>query len=104
MRVAEVIGTITLSRQQDEVAGGRFILVRPLGLADLAAAHGPPAEPVVAYDELSPGLGARVAISEGREAAMPFYPRAVPIDVYCAAVLDHVHVDRAARDSNEGSR
>ena len=47
---------------------------------------------VVIYDELSPGLGARVAFSEGREAAMPFHPRPVPIDAYGAAILDAVRM------------
>ncbi len=97
MRVAEVIGDVTLARRLDALAGGRFILAQPLGEALLAGRAPPapapdPAEPVVAYDELNPGHGARIAISEGREAAMPFYPRPVPIDVYCAAVLDTVEV------------
>ncbi len=93
MRTGEVIGDVTLSRQLDCFAGARFLIVEPRGAAalhDQEDCRG--AEPVVALDELSPGRGARVAISEGREAAMPFHPRPMPIDVYCAAVLDQVEV------------
>lgn len=94
MRVAVVIGTVTLSRRLDEIAGGRLLIVQPQTAAALRDGETAPAEPVVAYDELNPGRGVRVAISEGREAAMPFHPRRAPIDVYCAAVLDAVEVTR----------
>jgi microcompartment protein CcmK/EutM len=93
MRVAEVIGTITLSRRLDEIDASRLLIVQPLDEAALRDGGPGTAEPVVVYDRLHPGVGARVAISEGREAAMPFYPRRAPIDAYCAAVLDQVHVD-----------
>jgi ethanolamine utilization protein EutN len=66
--------------------------VQPEPLETLRDGVATSVEPVVAFDELSAGLGARVGISEGREAAMPFQPRPVPIDVYCAAILDTVHV------------
>ncbi len=92
MRIGEVIGTVTLSRRLAEIAGGRFLIVQPQSLSALRGGEPTTTEPVVAYDELNPGLGARVGISEGREAAMPFHPRRAPIDAYCAAVLDHVHV------------
>ena len=35
MRIADVIGTVTLSRQHPSLAGARFKLVVPLGLGDL---------------------------------------------------------------------
>lgn len=52
-----------------------------------------PVEEVVVYDELAAGLGSRIALSEGREAAMPFYPEVKPIDAYNAAILDTFTVD-----------
>ena len=39
-------------------------------------------------DQLGAGVGSRIAISEGREAAMPFYPEVKPVDAYNAAILD----------------
>jgi microcompartment protein CcmK/EutM len=90
MRIAEVIGTVTLSRRLKDVPPGRFIIVQPQRVEALRGEPAAAVEPVVAYDELSAGEGARVGLSEGREAAMPFHPRPVPVDVYCAAVLDAV--------------
>ena len=98
MRVAEVIGTVTLSRRLPDVPPGRFILLRPQPLEALRDGAASEVEPVVAYDERSAGLGAKVAFTEGREAAMPFHPRPVPIDAYCAAILDAVHVTLSAEE------
>ncbi|MBK9118445.1 MAG: carbon dioxide concentrating mechanism protein CcmL [Phycisphaerales bacterium] len=96
MRIGAVIGTVTLSHRLESLAGGRLLLVQPLGAPALAlaGAGAAVAEALVVYDELNPGLGARVAFSEGREAAMPFHPRPVPIDAYCAALLDAVQIER----------
>ena len=95
MRIGEVIGTVTLNRRHPSLAGGRFKLVVPLSLADLAGKGGEPAEELTIYDELGAGLGHQVAFSEGREAAQPFYPEVKPIDAYCAAILDAVRVENA---------
>ena len=46
------------------------------------------AEEVVVYDELGAGPGLAIALSEGGEAAQPFYPEVKPIDAYNAAILD----------------
>jgi len=96
MRVAKVIGTITLSRCLGNVAGGRFVIVQPESTEALRDDEPATGEPLIAYDEFSAAVGTRVALSEGREASMPFHPRLVPVDVYCAAILDRVHVDRLA--------
>lgn len=93
MRIADVIGTVTLSRQHPSLVGGRLKLVVPLGLSDLLGEGGEPAEEIAVYDELGAGIGSRIAISEGREAAMPFYPEVKPIDAYNAAILDHVNIE-----------
>ena len=93
MRIADVIGTVTLNRRHPSLTGGRLKLVVPLGLADLVGQRGEPAEEIVVYDELGAGVGSRIAVSEGREAAMPFYPDVKPIDAYNAAILDHVNID-----------
>lgn len=90
MRIGEVIGTVTLSRWHPSLSGLRLKVVVPLSLADLQGEGNPPAEELVMYDELGAGVGHRVAISESREAAMPFHPEVKPIDAYCAAILDTV--------------
>lgn len=92
MRIGEVIGTVTLNRWHPCLAGGRYKLIVPLSLADLANQGGEPAEELTAYDELGADVGCRVALSEGREAAQPFHPEVKPIDTYIAAILDSVQV------------
>ncbi len=92
MRIGEVIGTVTLNRFHPSLTGGRFKLTVPLSLEDLAGRGGEPPEELVVFDELGAGIGSRIAISEGREAAMPFYPDSKPIDAYNAAILDTVHI------------
>ena len=92
MRIGEVIGTVTLNRAHPSLTGGRFKLVVPLSLADLAGESTLPAEELTLYDHLGAGIGSRVAFSEGREAAQPFHPNEVPLDAYCAAILDTVNL------------
>jgi microcompartment protein CcmK/EutM len=92
MRISEVIGTVTLSRSHPSLAGGTFKLVVPLSLADLVGRGGQPAEELVVYDALGAGLGQRIALSEGREAAQPFHPEPKPIDAYNAAILDQIQI------------
>ena len=93
MRIAEVIGTVTLNRRHPSLAGASFKLVVPLSLADLAGTPGEPAAEIAVYDELGAGVGSRIAVSEGREAARPFYPDRKPIDAYNAAILDSIHLE-----------
>ncbi len=92
MRIAKVIGTVTLNRWHPTLQGGRFKLAVPLRWLDLVGRPGEPVEEVVVYDELGAGQGSLIAVSEGREAAMPFYPDQKPLDAYNAAVLDQLSV------------
>jgi len=52
----------------------------------------PRGEELVAFDELGAGVGATIALSEGGEAAQPFYPHDKPIDAYNAAILDSIRL------------
>jgi len=88
MRIGQVIGTVTLSRRDDTLAGGQYRLVVPLTLDELQRDVDGQAEPLVVYDELGSGHGSRIAISEGGEAAQPFFPELKPVDAYNAAILD----------------
>lgn len=94
MRIGEVIGSLTLSRFHPSVQGAQWKLIIPLAIADLDRKEiNPNSEELVAYDQLGVGVGEWIAFSEGVEAAMPFYPNPVPIDAYCAAILDTVELD-----------
>lgn len=92
MRIADVIGTVTLNRSHPSVAGASWKLVVPLSWDNLLGRSDEPAEEIVVFDELAAGVGSRIALSEGREAAMPFYPDAKPLSAYNAAILDTLDV------------
>ena len=92
MRIAKVIGSVTLNRHHATFAQARLRLAIPLCLEELRDDAAPQGESLVVYDELGAGEGSLIAISEGREAAQPFHPNVKPIDAYNAAILDQVHV------------
>lgn len=94
MRVAQVIGTVTLNRSLPSMRGGRLKMAIPLSLADLVGAGSADADPLVVYDELGAGHDDRIMISEGAEAAQPFYPEVKPIDAYNAGILDELTIPR----------
>jgi ethanolamine utilization protein EutN len=88
MRIGDIIGTVTLSRAHPSLLGASYKIVAPLSWDNLADRWDERLEEVVVLDELGAGLGSRIAVSEGREAAMPFHPEIKPIDGYNAAILD----------------
>ena len=75
MRIGDVIGTVTLNSVHPSLVGACFKLVVPLSWDNLAGRASEPLEEIAVLDELGAGIGSRIAISEGREAAMPFHPR-----------------------------
>ena len=89
MRIAEVIGTVTLSRAHPSLGRSRWVIGVPYSLKALTEGV-PDGEDVVIYDDLGAGAGSRVGFSEGGEAAAAFYPEKKPVDAYCACILDHV--------------
>ncbi len=93
MRIAEVIGNVTLSRVHPALAGARWLIGVPYSLKALRAGGPGDGEDVVVFDNLGAGLGARVGFSEGGEAAVPFLPEKKPVDAYCACILDQVSVN-----------
>jgi microcompartment protein CcmK/EutM len=91
MRIAEVIGTVTLSRADPALAGARWIIGVPFSLKALRQ-NAPDGEDLVIFDNLGAGNGSRIGVSEGVEATMPFLPERKPVDAYCACILDQVVV------------
>jgi ethanolamine utilization protein EutN len=90
MRIAEVIGTVTLSRAHPSLARARWIIGVPYSLKALRAGAAPDGEDLVIFDNLGAGNGNRVGFSEGGEAAAPFHPEKKPVDAYCACILDQL--------------
>ena len=94
MRIAKVVGTVTMNNPHPAMIGARLRLIVPLSLAELRDGVEPQADEIVAWDDLGTGIGSLVAISEGAEAAQPFRPNYKPIDVYISAILDHIDIDQ----------
>jgi ethanolamine utilization protein EutN len=91
MRIANVIGSVTLSRVHPTLLGARWILITPMSLNGLQSniADG---EDLIAYDDLGAVINMKVALAEGVEAAAPFFPEQKPVDAYCAALLDNLDI------------
>jgi len=92
MRIAQVIGTVTLSQLHPSFRGSRLKLAVPLSLDDLTGKTQPTADSIVVWDDLGAGIGDRIAIAEGPEASQPFRPELKPVDAYNSAILDHLDI------------
>lgn len=100
MRIAKILGSVTLNRQHPSMAGGALRLASPMSLGELATSADPAADSIVVWDDLGAAVGALIAVSEGAEAAQPFRPELKPIDAYAAAILDNVHLPDAAKQKH----
>ena len=93
MRIADIIGTVTLNRCHPTFAGARLKLALPLSLANLKEQTEPDTSDMrVCWDEFGAGIGSRIAMTEGPEASQPFRPELKPVDAYAAALLDEVDI------------
>ncbi len=92
MRIAEVVGRVTLSRHHPSLKGGRYLIALPMPLEALVEGASNRGEEVIAYDDLGASPGDLIGLSEGREAANPFGPIKTPIDAYCACLLDQLYL------------
>ena len=100
MRIARVIGNLTLSTTLPGFPAGSLLFAEALDGQALAALpekkprKTPMPEALVVFDQLGAGVGQHIGISEGREASMPFWPEKVPVDAYCSAILDTIELTR----------
>jgi microcompartment protein CcmK/EutM len=92
MRIAQVIGRVTLSVQDPAFKGGRWLMVNPLDAGQFnTACLTTPAitsqSSFVTYDNLGASDGDIVGVVEGAEATAPFdFP--IPIDAITVAIFD----------------
>ena len=93
MRIAKVIGKVTLNRQMPELQPGSYLVVRPYNRGSLAGKNDGNDETIVLYDCLSAREGDLVGLVEGREATAPFWPDKVPYNSYNACILDTVNFE-----------
>ncbi len=93
MKIHKVLGSVTLNRCHAGYIGARLLATVSLDAELLGKAANPEADMVVVWDDLGAGEGARIAVSDGAEAAQPFRPEQKAVDAYCSAILDVVHID-----------
>ena len=91
MRLGIVRGHVVLNPVIPELKGVRLVVVQPVGSEDLQAANGKASgKALVAVDALGAAVGQMVGVTEGREAANPFWPGHTPVDAYCALIVKHL--------------
>ena len=92
MKPGKVIGTVTLSVAARQFRGARWLLVSPMGRAELtrdnADGYSQQSTPVV-YDNLGAGAGDEILYVEGAEATQSF-PEPIPLDAINVALLDTI--------------
>lgn len=93
MQIYKVIGNVTLSRVHPSYIGARLLATEPMGAAAIGGPESKEPDLVIVWDDLGAGLDARIAVSDGAEAAQPFKPELKAVDAYCSAILDTIHVD-----------
>ena len=92
MRIARVIGSVTLSRAHETMVGLPLRLVEVVQGFDDQQQMVFDVEQVVTCDLLATGEGELIAMAEGPEAAQPFRPEIKPVDANSAAILDSLEV------------
>ncbi len=95
MRMGIVRGHVTLNLAVPAFRGKRLVVLEPVTMENLRAGNGKGGgKALVAIDQRGAGIGQMVAFTEGREAANPFWPDAVPVDAYCSLVVDSIDLSK----------
>jgi microcompartment protein CcmK/EutM len=89
MNLAKVIGTVVVTRKDENLAGATLLLLQPL-----TPEREPAGRPLVAIDAVGAGVGEDVFFVRGKEASFPFYPVETPVDAGIVGIVDYWHVER----------
>ena len=84
MQLAKVIGTVVVTRKDENLTGITLLLVQPLN-----PDRQPSGKPLVAVDSVGAGVGEDVFFVRGKEASFPFYPTEPPVDAGIVGIVDH---------------
>lgn len=90
MKLARIIGTVTLARSHPSMRGAKLRCVEVVDSIDRLDAEPLGGDTIVAWDLYGGGIGDLVALAEGPESAQPFRPEIKPLDASIVALLDHV--------------
>ncbi len=91
MRIAKVIGKITLNKKLAEVQPGSLLIIRTFNRGTLVGKNEGNEEELVVYDVLGAREGDLTGLVEGAEATVPFKPLKVPYNAYNACILDTIN-------------
>ena len=84
MQIAKVIGTVVVTRKDENLTGLTLLLVQPL-----TPGRQPAGKPLVAVDGVGAGVGEEVFFVRGKEASFPFHPVEPPVDAGIVGIVDH---------------
>ena len=91
MRLGIVRGHLTLNLATQAFRGKTLVVLEPVTMENLRAGNGlGGGKALIAIDALGAAEGQMVAFTEGREAANPYWPAAVPVDAYCSLIVDSI--------------
>jgi ethanolamine utilization protein EutN len=93
MRLGIVRGHLTLNLATQAFRGKTLVVLEPVTMENLRAGNGlGGGKALIAIDALGAAEGQMVAFTEGREAANPYWPAAVPVDAYCSLIVDSIGI------------
>ena len=101
MRIARVIGKVTMTVQMPDILPGSYLIVRTCNRRTLQGKDAGNDETLVVYDCLAGREGDLIGLVEGREAGAPFYPRKVPFDCYNGCLLHDIRFEPVLKDRSE---
>jgi ethanolamine utilization protein EutN len=87
MQLARVIGTVVVTRKDENLHATTLLLVQPL-----TADRQPAGRALVAVDSVGAGVGDEVFFVRGREASFPFHPAEPPVDAGIVGIVDYWHL------------
>lgn len=90
MRIAKIIGKVTLNKSHPVLLGGTLKLAVAQSLRNLTGAGVEEGDELVVYDTLAAGQDELIMMTEGMEAAQPFRPDMKAIDAYNSGILDTI--------------
>jgi microcompartment protein CcmK/EutM len=86
-----VRGHVVLNAAIPELHGIRLLVVEPVTAENLAKNDGNGGgKALIVADQLGPGMGQMIAFTEGSEAANPYWPKQVPVDAFCALIVNNL--------------
>lgn len=95
MKIARVVGKLSLQREHPSLVGRKWIIAMPQTLRAMAGGQEVNVEEIIAVDDLGVTSGNYIGISDGREASAPYEPERKPVDAYTSCLLDEWSVDPA---------